>query len=59
MAYKVIQDPFKRDDRLKNLIERLKDQEYADGLIERMKVEGAFLWLWWIFWIIGGGSDSV
>ena len=42
MAYKVIQDPFKRDDRLKNLIERLKDQEYADGLIERMKAKGAF-----------------
>jgi hypothetical protein len=42
MAYKVIQDPFKRDDRLKNLIERLKDQEYMDGLIERMKAKGAF-----------------
>ena len=42
MAYTVIEDPFKHDNRLEWLIEKLKDQEYADGLIERMKAEGAF-----------------
>ena len=42
MAYKVIQDPFKHDNRLEWLIEKLKDEEYMDGLIKRMKAEGAF-----------------
>jgi hypothetical protein len=42
MAYKVIEDPFKDDNRLEWLIEKLKDEEYMDGLINRMKAEGAF-----------------
>jgi hypothetical protein len=41
-TYKVIEDPFKHDKRMEWLIEKFEDQEYVDGLINRMRAEGAF-----------------